>query len=242
MRKKNLNPYKTEPSKRDKLISTCLVAASAITVVFTIWAANILFSPKPVSDKDLIEDVAVVKAEKRKSTLQKNNDPETEISTTVEKEAEVQEEVPTSQDITEEVAQIQKFEPPLRGEIILEFSDKIPLYSETMQDWRIHNGIDIKAPLGSEVYAVSDGTVENTYKDFKLGHTVVIDHGNGLKSYYCNLAGTSIMKIGRKINRGDVIALLGDTALYEISSPVHLHFEMTSAGQYVNPLDYFEVN
>lgn len=127
---------------------------------------------------------------------------------------------------------------PVKGEVISGYSLEVLAYDPTMGDWRTHSGIDIAAELGTQVMAVTDGTVENVTKDDLMGTEVVIDHGNGLKSMYANLAVTPAVKIGDKVTTGAVIGAVGDTAIAESSLPSHLHFEMSKDGETVDPENY----
>ena len=77
---------------------------------------------------------------------------------------------------------------PISGQIEVPYAMETLRYDRTMGDWRAHAGVDILAQLGDTVMAVSSGTVEQVYADDLYGVTVVIDHGNGLKSIYSNLA------------------------------------------------------
>ena len=114
------------------------------------------------------------------------------------------------------------------------------IYSNTMGDFRPHPGIDVAADMNAEVYALYDGTVENVFEDFMMGHCVVINHGNGLCSIYQNLSGSypAGVEIGATIKAGQAVGYVGDSAMMEIADEPHLHFEMTLNGEQVNPLDY----
>jgi len=130
---------------------------------------------------------------------------------------------------------------PCEGDILKEFSPEIPIYSKTLEDWRTHNGIDIYAPLGAEVYSVANGVVLDVTNDLRYGYTVVIDHGNGIKSVYSNLDSGVAVKKGDNIKKGNIIAKVGDSALLETVEETHLHFEMISENGYLNPLDYVQL-
>ena len=130
---------------------------------------------------------------------------------------------------------------PCQGNIIYEFSPNTPIYSPTLKDWRIHNGIDLSASLGEEVLAVRDGTVENVYEDLRYGNTIVILHGDNVKTVYSNLEDSITLKNGDKVEKGSVIARVGDTALFETIADTHLHFEIIENGSYVNPEDYLNL-
>ena len=111
-------------------------------------------------------------------------------------------------------------------------------YSETMGDWRTHDGLDLATSLGAQVYATASGTVSAIYKDDFMGTTVEIDHGNGLTSQYANLAEVPTVAVGDGVSTGSVIGSVGATAAAEQGSQAHLHFAMYQDGNPVDPVDY----
>ncbi len=127
---------------------------------------------------------------------------------------------------------------PIVGDIAVMYSVDELIYNKTMSDWRTHDGIDISGLIGTKVLAAADGTVTNVYSDDLIGTTVVIDHGNGLKSIYANLAKTPVVKTGDKVAMGAVIGAVGNTALGETSEVAHLHFAMTKDNSPVDPAKY----
>ena len=127
---------------------------------------------------------------------------------------------------------------PVQGEIIYDFSLETLAYDETMGDWRTHCGIDIAASVGTEVMAAASGVVERVYEDDLMGTTVVIDHGNGLKSFYSNLAVVPTVEVGDQVSTGDIIGSVGETALAESGRAAHLHLEMTDDDLIVDPVNY----
>ena len=76
---------------------------------------------------------------------------------------------------------------PLSGETVAAFSMDELAYSETLADWRTHDGIDIKADAGTQVLAASSGTVLSVADDDLMGTTVVIAHDGGYETTYSNL-------------------------------------------------------
>lgn len=127
---------------------------------------------------------------------------------------------------------------PVKGEVIRDFSLEVLAYDETMGDWRTHCGMDISAQFGAEVCAISAGTVEAVYEDDLMGTTVVIDHGEGVKSIYSNLAAVPTVETGDAVKTGSVIGAVGETALAESGYPPHLHLEMSRDDSIVDPLQY----
>ena len=124
---------------------------------------------------------------------------------------------------------------PCDGEITVSFSLDTPVYSVTLGDWRIHDGIDISAPAGSNVTAVAGGVVEEIERDDLFGVTVVIKHTDGKRSVYSNLEDSVELEKGQIINQKDIVGKIGETAVYEIADGPHLHFKMTEGGKAIDP-------
>ena len=133
---------------------------------------------------------------------------------------------------------------PLGGTLVKDYSADIPVFSITMEDYRVHCGIDIGADAGTEVLAAADGEITDVYYDPMMGQTVEITHENGFVTVYKNLQTkmpSSAIK-GASVSAGDTIGYVGDTALIEISDSPHLHFEMRKDGESINPLSHIEFN
>jgi murein DD-endopeptidase MepM/ murein hydrolase activator NlpD len=137
----------------------------------------------------------------------------------------------------------QKSEPetfimPVFGEISFDYAMDRLVYSKTLDEWRTHRGIDISSSMGTPVKAVADGVVTQIKHDPRFGITIVIEHKSGLKTVYCNLANDSMVVPNQKVRQGEVISSIGDTALFEIAEPAHLHFEVWKDDVPVDPKDY----
>lgn len=127
---------------------------------------------------------------------------------------------------------------PLSGKIEIPYSMTALIFDQKMGDWRTHDGIDISAPLGTQVLAVSAGKVESVANTDLGGMTVVIEHSGGLRSIYSNLASVPTVYQGDDVMTGEVIGAVGVTAPGETKDNPHLCFKMTLDGQSVNPSDY----
>ena len=129
---------------------------------------------------------------------------------------------------------------PVEGAKVLKpYSREVPLYSVTLEQYAAHAGVDYEAPADSQVRAIDEGTVIAVYKDDKLGVTIEIDHGNGWVSKYANLSTMEMVETGDVVKRGQVISGVGNSALFEILDPEHLHFELWNHGQAVDPAEHF---
>lgn len=98
----------------------------------------------------------------------------------------------------------------------------------------IHSGIDMAAPIGTTVVAAGDGVVIHSGPEGSFGNTVVIMHRDNLISRYAHLSQT-IIKKGEKVQRGQIIALSGNTGM---STGAHLHFEIRQNDVSLNPQSF----
>ncbi len=134
---------------------------------------------------------------------------------------------------------------PVFGVIYKDHDLSNAVFSVTMNDYRVHHGVDIECSEGAEVVSCAYGTVTAVGKDPFMGTTVVIDHGDGLVSYYQNLSEKLAEDIeeGTEVYAGQLIGTVGESAIIEISDEPHLHFEMRLADKEIDPrtmLDYDE--
>lgn len=131
-----------------------------------------------------------------------------------------------------------EFSKPVNGVIVNHYSCDLPIYSKTLDQYMVHCGVDIGAPLDAQVKAVSSGTVTKVAYDEMYGNTIEITHDEGLKSIYSNLSSAKMVEVGDVVEKGQVISGVGDSASFESLEASHLHFEMMKDNDYVNPEDY----
>ena len=123
---------------------------------------------------------------------------------------------------------------PVAGESIFGYSMEALSYNQTTRDWRVHNGVDLAAEDGAEVYAAADGQVYTVYEDDTLGNTVVIRHNDGYTTKYSSLAENVAVKTGDSVTVGQTIGYAGDSAIVESTLGTHVHF---SVSRYDEPMD-----
>lgn len=131
-----------------------------------------------------------------------------------------------------------KASPPVSGEIIWGFAMDSLLYSRTLNQWMTHAGVDVASPKGTEVHAVFAGTVQAVYTDDALGVTVEVESKDNMLAVYANLAAEPPVREGARLNAGDLVGTVGDTAISECGDKSHLHFELYRSGTPVNPEEY----
>jgi len=130
---------------------------------------------------------------------------------------------------------------PVNGSISKMHDEDAPVYSLTMEDYRIHLGVDISSTLGQAVLAAADGVISQVYEDPMMGTCIVISHSGDAKSIYKNLAPELPAGIeeGVTVMSGQTIASVGESAIIEISDEPHIHYELKIADKWEDPLDYF---
>lgn len=97
-----------------------------------------------------------------------------------------------------------------------------------------HTGLDIAAVIGTPIKAVAGGVVTNANTRGSYGKLVIINHGNGVETYYAHTS-QMYVSVGEEVEAGQVIAAVGSTGN---STGPHLHLEVRLNGTPMNPQDY----
>lgn len=126
-----------------------------------------------------------------------------------------------------------RFENPLPGgRITSRFGERIDPFTRQPHH---HKGIDIAAPLGTEIVAPASGTVKAATEGYEggesYGRVVVIDHGDGIWTLFSKLDSIAVENC-QQVASGDVIGTVGSSGQ---SMGPHLHFEVRQEGEPVDP-------
>lgn len=127
---------------------------------------------------------------------------------------------------------------PVEGEVARNFAKDTLIYSETLDEWITHLGIDIKAERTTVVKSAEKGKVIAIKNDPRYGLTVIVEHVNGFKTVYSNLLTTEFVSEGEEIEKGQSIGTVGNSASFEICDEPHLHFEILKDDVNVDPTIY----
>ncbi|MCP5062871.1 MAG: M23 family metallopeptidase [Ignavibacteriae bacterium] len=100
---------------------------------------------------------------------------------------------------------------------------------------RMHTGLDVVVNTGTKVYAPGNGTIKKVGYRSGYGKVIEIDHGFGYTSLYAHLSKISV-KRGKKIMRGDLLGLSGQTG--SMATGPHLHYEVKHKGIALNPRNF----
>lgn len=105
----------------------------------------------------------------------------------------------------------------------------------------VHKAVDFVAQSGTDVVAVSAGTVQSISYSNELGNLIVLDHGDGLKSYYRFVEPVDGLKEGASVACGEKIAEVAEAYGTEYKDGEHLHFQLELNSEWVDPSDYFDI-
>lgn len=133
-----------------------------------------------------------------------------------------------------------EFSMPIEGDSMRGFAKDSLIYSDTLEEWVTHLGIDIKAERTTIVKASEKGKVLSIKNDPRYGLTIVIEHVNGFKSVYSNLLTSEFVSEGESVEKGQSIGTVGNSASFEIVDEPHLHFEILKDNVNVDPNIYLK--
>lgn len=158
-----------------------------------------------------------------------------ETGRTVMKETVTKEAVPTVKAVGTKpkptTASTGSFSWPVSGRISSRFGSRYIFGS-----YSFHKGIDIVCSYGTPVKAADGGVVVSAGWLGTLGNCVVIQHDNGIKTYYGHNSSLTV-SAGQRVAKGQTVAHAGSTGR---STGVHCHFGVVVNGNYVNPLNYLK--
>lgn len=199
------------------------------TVLVLLCAASLLFSPD-AGDQEVSLPTDTSSAVSDSASLSTDSEPVSDTESVGSSDSAVNAPLDEPEQV-EDVAMIL----PVSGTVGTDFSLTVPVFSETMNDWRVHQGIDYLTDGEAEVYAVADGIVENVYTSELMGLTVEIRHADDTLSIYQSLSGEAKVIEGQEVKQGDLLGMTGISADSESLEGHHLHFALLRDGVYLDP-------
>ena len=185
------------------------------------------------SSSNVTNNVNTTKSNNTVETTKKDTETKKEDTntTTTDKKEEQQ---------TTEEQEDPKFVKPVEGEISKEYAKENLVYSETLQEWTTHLGVDIKADKTTVVKAAADGKIKSIKNDPRYGLSIIIEHQNGFETLYANLLTSEFVQVGEEVKQGQSIGTVGNTATFEIADEAHLHFEISKNNETLDPSQYIK--
>lgn len=218
---------------------------AALSFVLIIAAIGFVYSSSVKLIEDL--DVPTTTAEEITEKVQKNKEDiaDPRVTTTVAGTRESEEATTTTRTAAETTAEATteavsetfsnaSYAYPLGNEIGKDFS-LTAVYDETMEDWRVHRGIDFLGEKGADVVAAGDGKVTKVIADPAWGYCIEIDHGE-FTARYCGMQQGTCVGIDDTVKKGDIIGKLGDIPCESVQER-HLHFETVKNGEHIDPIE-----
>ncbi len=120
---------------------------------------------------------------------------------------------------------------PVEGRLQGHFGSRTDPFSG---EGAFHRGVDITAPVGTPIRAAADGVILHAQFVGGYGRLVVIDHGNGIQTYYAHMSRFAVVP-GQEIRQGEVVGAVGTSGR---STAPHLHYEVRLRGSAENPIRY----
>lgn len=241
------------------ILFVCLCVVAVIAAI-TIGNKKVAVNPSSTKKQLSKNNTKYINNRPDNALLVENTDKNNKIVADNKTKANVKIEIHDSGKVLPKTTSVSKplrleFTNPVKGTLARAYSE-IPEYyatgsSERNIIYRENLGIDIKADVGTPVFAAADGIVEEVGENLKsYGTMVVIDHGNGLKTVYSNLDKNVEVKEKQKVKKGQEIGKVGNTTLrsaYE-KYGAHLHFsilqgngsyeELSNANKFIDPAKY----
>lgn len=197
--------------------------------------SSIRINPESLKRAQIEElDNSVVEVEgKNVATQEKEEKKEIVVNKPVKEEVNIEvSAVPVKKKLT--------FIKPLDGEIILEYAKDKLVYSNTLEEWITHNGVDIKGEEAMPVKVSADGKVIDKKVDPRYGNTLIVQHDDGYKTIYSNLSTLDLVDVNQEVKQGEIIAGVGAGYGFEVEEGAHIHWEVYKDGITINPIDILE--
>lgn len=193
---------------------------------------------------DLIEPNEEIQTAEEESSVEESSTETAEAEETPEPATEPTEETQTAEVPVEEA---EVFDPitdkmawPVSGNVLMEYSTEALIYDETLDQYRANDSMSIGAASGEAVVAAAAGTVKSIGQNDRLGHYVVISHGNGLETTYGQLQEAVDVAVDETVSKGETIGYVADPTWYSLALGTHVEFQVTLEGTPVDPTLYLE--
>ena len=221
-----------------KLIKVFSNRSVIITTVLVVMVLTIAITATVASNRARKQNAELGGKLPTDTTQQTQNTPDTDAGGSAEETVPVYNEGNGTEQVIEKT---EGYSLPAQGTLGAKHDASVQVWSPTMEEYRIHLGIDITTEDAAPVYAAADGTVAQIWDDPMMGTCVAISHDGDVVTIYKNLSANLADGIaaGKQIKGGQQIGTVGGTATLEMAEAPHLHFEMTEGGLSVDPLEYF---
>ena len=218
-------PVKTSSKGFYIALAVCLVAVCGVAVATFVGG---LSTDTPATQTTEPTPTTVVQAGNPADDVKDDRTTATTATTTVTATT-----TTTAAVTTTTAAETALFVFPASNRVLTPYSESL-IYSETLEEWCTHNGVDFAADNGQEIKAPADGTVSRIFQDALWGDAVEITHGGNVVSRCYGVKAKGI-KEGQTVKAGNVIGT-ATTIPAEVLMKSHVHVEVLANDKYVDPL------
>ena len=173
------------------------------------------------------------KTETKTETPSQNKETKADTNNNIKKTAAEDEADKTISDTEDEETDI-ALSWPVNGDIILGYSPNSLVYDPTLDQYRTNDSVYIASNVGTNVVAAADGVVAEVVEDETKGNYVVIEHENGWKTTYSQLADITVSK-GEAVSEGDTLGVVASPSVYSSAMDSHIEFKVTLDDVTVDP-------
>lgn len=231
MSEKQPNKSLAEKSKNIKANRAAVICAAVLTLALAVIVAITVSTNRAKKKEELppVTNAPSTTVSPAPSTTVPSTEPSTQPPASTTGSAQVEDKLPS-------------FILPVNGVLSKGHDATLQVWSSTMQDYRVHLGVDIVTEENAPVYSAADGTVSKIWKDTLMGYSIAIKHKGDCYTIYKNLSDIlpEGLAEGVTVRSGQLIGSVGESAMVEVAEEPHLHFEMTVADLMVDPLEYFD--
>ena len=223
-------------SKNKKLNRTTVITVLTLAIAIVIVATAAIVSNRNKQTTPLPDISQTDKPTERPTEQEQPTEQPTEQEQPTERPSD------TQTNSSPVAGKLPSFILPTAGVLSNKHNPDLQVFSPTMNDYRVHLGIDLVTKENAPVYAAADGKVSKIWVDPLMGYCIAISHAGNSVTIYKNLAEQLPDGIaeGASVRSGQLIATVGESAMVEIAEEPHLHFEMTVSDLSVDPLKYFD--
>ncbi len=197
---------------------TVLVASTGYYISYQKEAAQTKTQKKTVQKTSVAPQISLVTPKKADAQEERSSKKEPENTQR------------TNDSTVETMAEKVHYKMPSLGRIVSGYNDTKLEYSELFGDWRTHPSIDFDTSLDRDVWAAAEGTISKIYQHPVYGKTVIIDHGNNIRTTYAPIQVLTTLKEGTKVLAGDIIGSCLPNGKESV-----LHFEAFDEEKPFNP-------
>ena len=147
--------------------------------------------------------------------------------------------LPKAEEITLEFTNQDRLLWPIVGNILIDYNMEKPVYFSSLEQYKYHPAIVIKAQVGQNITAAADGKITKIEKKDQLGNVITMELGSGYEADYGQLTNIQV-KVGDYVKQGDYLADVAEPTKFYSVEGCNVHFALRKDGKPINPMERFQ--